>query len=231
MSNDKAAPSVGIVIPAFNEAERIGAVLDTVTEPGLADCIVVVDDGSTDGTAEVAAAYERVRVICTPRNLGKGGALQAGFASTDAEIVCTIDADLTGLAAKHLRDLIAPLLEEEDVAMTVGKFVGGRKRTDWAQGLVKSISGQRAMRRTFIETLPDLTTSGFGVEALVTKHAKSIGARVEIVPLKGLSQVMKEEKLGIPGGVKSRLKMYADIAEHSLPARVRKGLPQRTKRP
>lgn len=214
--------TVAAVVPAHNEAERIGAVLERLIECAFVDDIIVVDDGSTDETARVAAGYQGVRVIRAGRNLGKGGALQAGFASTDADIVCTIDADLVGLTQDHLRRLVEPLIGNPGLSMTVGQFVGGRKRTDWAQTLVKSISGQRAMRREFLATLPDLSTTGFGVETLVTKHAKAIGATIEMVALPGLTQVMKEEKLGVAGGAKSRLKMYAEMIQHSLPRKAKR---------
>lgn len=218
------SPKIAVVIPAYNEAARIRAVLDPVIASGLFHDVVVVDDGSDDGTAVAAASCDCVRVVCTPRNLGKGGAVQTGLATTDADIVCMIDADLVGLRPGHLSDLVSPLLEDEGLHMTVGQFVGGRKRTDWAQGLVKSISGQRAMRRALLASLPDLANCRFGVETVISKHARIVGARVELVQLEGLTQVMKEEKVGVTEGVKERLKMYADIAEHKLPAPVRRSL-------
>lgn len=230
MQAESVGHRVAVVVPAFNEAPRILAVLEPLSSCHLIDDIIVVDDSSQDETSGVAATMQSVRVISTPRNLGKGGALHAGFASTDADIVCTIDADLVGLTSAHLADLIDPLLADEGVAMTIGQFVGGRKRTDWAQGLVKSISGQRALRRSFIETLPDMVDSRFGVETLITRHAEKVGARVVVVPMGGVTQIMKEEKLGVGEGVKERLRMYADIAEHRLPAPVRKSLTRRSKK-
>jgi len=204
---------VAVVIPAYNEAERVGRVLEAAAAVEGVDEIVVVDDGSTDDTAEVARSFG-ARVIRNERNLGKGGALQAGFRSTGADIVCTLDADLVGLTPGHVERLLSPLFSDSSVEMTVGKFSGGRARTSLAQGLAKSLSGQRAIRRGLIERLPDLGEAGFGVETLVTKSARSLGARIEIVELHGAGQVMKEEKLGVRQGLAYRMKMYSDIAGH-----------------
>ncbi len=223
-------PTVAAVVPAHNEAPRILAVLEPLAACDVVDEIIVVDDSSDDNTSLVAASIECVRVVSTPRNLGKGGALATGIVATKADIVCTIDADLLGLSATHIQDLVEPLWRDSEVAMTVGRFIGGRKRTDWAQSLVKSISGQRAMHRSFVESLPDFAGSRFGVETLITKHAEATGAKVVVVAMEGVTQVMKEEKLGVGEGMKERLKMYADIAEHRLPIPVRRSPRKKTKR-
>lgn len=231
-SNDRTTkrPTVAAVVPAHNEAPRILAVLEPLAACEVVDEIIVVDDSSEDDTSLVAASIECVRVLSTPRNLGKGGALATGIEATQADIVCTIDADLVGLTGTHIHDLLEPLWRDSEVAMTVGRFVGGRKRTDWAQSLVKSISGQRAMHRSFVDSLPDFAGSRFGVETLITKHAEATGAKVVVVTMEGVTQVMKEEKLGVGEGMKERLKMYADIAEHRLPIPVRRNLTKKAKR-
>lgn len=225
-----AKPSIAILIPAFNEAPRIGAVLEPACAYEPADEILVVDDGSTDGTADAVAAFERAKLIRTPRNLGKGGALQVGLDALDADIVCMIDADLLGLTAKHLDALISPLLENSNVTATLGYFSGGRKRTDWAQQIARSWSGQRAVRREFYKSLPDLTDSRYGVEMIITKHAKTTGANVTEVALPNVTQVMREEKVGVKEGLKGRVKMYANVARHGLPKPSRKSLPKKRRK-
>ncbi|RLE31010.1 glycosyltransferase family 2 protein, partial [Candidatus Acetothermia bacterium] len=68
---------VSAVIPAYNEAERIGAVIAPLRRTSSVHEIVVVDDGSTDGTAEVAKRYG-VKLVRLPENRGKAAALDAG---------------------------------------------------------------------------------------------------------------------------------------------------------
>ena len=202
--------SVALVIPAYNEEKRIGSVLEAAAEADLLSETIVVDDGSTDRTAEVAEEYE-VKVIVLAENRGKGGAMQAGIAAAEAEIVAFSDADIIGLTPAHFNLLIEPLLVDPELVMTVGKFSGGRLRTDWSQNLVPAISGQRAIRRTFIKGLPDLEDARFGVEMLITRYAKSTNAKTCEVILEDLTQIMKEEKLGVVKGVSARMRMYQDI--------------------
>ena len=82
-----------VVLPALNEADSVGAVLERVREQGLPAC--VVDDGSTDATAEVARAAGAT-VLQLPLNLGVGGALRCGFryaVRSGYDVVVQVDAD------------------------------------------------------------------------------------------------------------------------------------------
>lgn len=203
-------PRIALIIPAYNEEDRIGDVIAAAKSVELIDEIVVVNDGSSDNTALVAK-NAGVRVISLPTNHGKGYAMQRGIRAVDADILVFSDADILGLKEKHLLSLIEPLLLDDELMMTVGKFSGGRLRTDFSHNLIPSISGQRALRRELIAGLPDLSLTRFGVEIALTKHAKSTGAKTFEVTLKDLSHVMKEEKLGMVKGMSARLKMYQEM--------------------
>lgn len=204
-------PRVVMVVPAFNEAQRIGTVLEVAGRTPLVDSIIVVDDGSTDATASVARRYPVV-VISLPRNEGKGAAMQHGIDAAGApDIFLFSDADIVGLTPAHLTDLVAPLLGDPALVMTVGKFSGGRLRTDLSQTLVPSISGQRAIRREFLASLGSLANHRFGAEVAIGRHAKAVGAKVMEVVLRDVTHVMKEEKLGVWRGFGARLKMYWDM--------------------
>lgn len=75
---------VAAIVPAFNEMERISAVLDAIKSAKLVDEIVVVSDGSTDGTYELVSVDPDVKAVQLETNRGKGGAMRAGVESTDA---------------------------------------------------------------------------------------------------------------------------------------------------
>jgi len=207
---------VAAVVPAYNEERTIGRVLSTLVKCRAVDEVVVVSDGSTDGTAEVARSFG-VRVVELQPNQGKGAAMCAGVAATDAPFIVFLDADLVGLREEHVTDLILPVIQGE-ADMTVGTFSGGRLATDLAQAITPFLSGLRALRRQVLEEVPSLEVSRYGVEVALTRHARRQRLRVKEVPLPGLTHVMKEEKLGFWAGFQARLRMYWDILRHGLRA-------------
>jgi len=208
-----------VVVPAYNEAATVGRVARTALSAGVG-AVVVVDDGSVDGTAEAAMAAG-ADVVRLGHNGGKGGALQAGAMAVREEVLVLLDADLVGLRAEHVRALAAPVLSGE-VDMTRGIFTGGRFRTSLAQRVTPQLSGQRALRREALLAVPGLGDSRYGVEVAITRHAIRCGWRFVDVPLPGVSQVMKEEKRGLLKGLGSRARMYGDIVAALLRPRWRR---------
>jgi hypothetical protein len=118
---------IGILIPAYNEAASLGVVLDRIPEEvcGIETAVLVVDDGSRDGTGEVAARYGAV-VARHVINRGGGAALRTGYrllADSGAAIVVTLDADGQHLPSEMER-LVEPIVSGE-VAVTHGSRVLG----------------------------------------------------------------------------------------------------------
>ena len=197
------------VIPAYNEEKTIGDVLAVLQEVSLISRIIVVSDGSTDNTVEVAGSYD-VDVVELKENRGKGGALQAGLQNTRAEVVLFLDADLIGLTTEHVENLLLPVLQDR-AEMTIGIFEKGRRATDFAQKMAPKLSGQRAIKYSLIEQISGLDVSRFGVEVALNRFMESAQIRVEEVLLPDMSHVMKEEKLGMFKGMAARMKMYWEI--------------------
>lgn len=200
-----------VIIPAFNEERTVGGVIDAAKQVPFVDEIVVVSDGSTDDTADVARMCG-ARVISLHENLGKGGAMMVGLQNTDAEVVLFLDADLVGLHPGHVVDMLLPVLEGE-AEMTVGIFEQGRLATDLAQFFAPFLSGQRAVKRDLFIHLSNLELTRFGVEVALTRFARTAGIKVVEVELKDMTHIMKEEKLGFVRGFLARLKMYWEIAK------------------
>lgn len=185
---------VSVLIPAHNEEERIhDTVKGAFAIPGVTQ-VVVVDDASSDRTAEIAAgAGAQVKVL--DRNVGKGQAMNEGATLLTGEVVLLLDGDLgdssTGAAA-----LLEPVLKGE-ADMTVAVFPGGSKKAGF--GLVKGLarrgikvytglemtaplSGQRAItRQGLLAVLP--FAGGYGVEVALTVKAARKGLRVKEVPV------------------------------------------------
>ncbi len=120
---------IGVVIPAFNEANHLPRVLDVVSAAEWLTQIVVVDDGSTDDTLAVAQRYalrdRRVSVVHLPQNQGKADAMLAGVQALQTDLVIFLDADLIGLQPHHLRHLCGPVIAGK-CDMAVAVFRHGR---------------------------------------------------------------------------------------------------------
>lgn len=202
-------PKIAIIIPAYNEAERILNVLKVLVDLPLIDEIIVVDDGSLDDTSAVVGEFD-VKVIKLAQNAGKGGAMIKGAEATDASVIAFIDADLVGLKPHHISDLLNPVINE-DADMTIGMFASGRLRTDLSQKMFPAISGQRALKRSHFQQMEGLENTRYGVELAITQHARKLGLKTVEVIMEDITQVMKEEKLGYAKGSLARLKMYKDM--------------------
>lgn len=195
-------PALSIVVPALNEAEnlpeavaRIRAALDAA---GIAWEIVVVDDGSTDGTGEIAdrlgAEDGRVRVVRHAENRGKGAALRSGFAATRAPVVGYTDADLP-FDMEALGRAYARLVESG--ADLVAGFRTNRERYSMRRRvysgaynvLVRALLGLplddvgfalKVMRRETFEAA-DLHSDGGFADVELIARAYRAGARIERV--------------------------------------------------
>jgi glycosyltransferase involved in cell wall biosynthesis len=180
-----------ILIPAHNEAERIGSTLDALASvPGI-DEIVVVDDASTDDTARVAGT-RGATVIQLEHNVGKGGALEAGAAAAgDPDVLLLLDGDL-GQTASQATALLGPVLEGE-ADMSIARFPkpAGKAGFGLVKGLARwgirrlggpfdahaPLSGQRALTRNAVAAVRPFE-SGYGVEVALTVRALRAGLRV-----------------------------------------------------
>jgi len=209
MESSHSAVRVSAIVPAYNEAERIGAVLWPLAHAPSVSEVIVVDDGSTDGTAQVARAFG-VRVISLPQNCGKSVALDRGVQKARYETVLFLDADLVGLRPDHVERMIQTYMKGYD--MVIGVFRGGRLNTDLAQTIAPYLSGQRVLSKSLWKKLRRAVHKlDFGVEIALTKLALKEGWSCAFVELDGVTHVMKEEKFGFSRGLVSRLRMYGDI--------------------
>lgn len=204
-------PKTTALIPAYNEEPRLAAVLEIVTASPRVDEVIVIDDGSRDKTSRVAASFP-VKLVRLKENCGKGAALQAGLEkAADAGRFLFLDADLLNLRHEHINQLLDPLTGDQPAAMTVGTFRRGKKASvNLAQHYFSILNGQRALHRNFVDILPDLRWSRFGVEILLSRYAQLAGQPVQHPELQGISHVTKEEKFGFTAGFLYRLRMYQE---------------------
>ncbi|MCC7417060.1 MAG: glycosyltransferase family 2 protein [Acidobacteria bacterium] len=118
---------LSVVVPVYNEARTIGAVIDRVRAVPIRTELIVVDDGSTDGTREVLARESgRIdKLLLQERNRGKGAAVRAGFAAASGDIVVIQDADLEYDPADY-PDLLQPFVKA-NADLVLGSRLTGAK--------------------------------------------------------------------------------------------------------
>ena len=220
------------LIPAYNEAGRIGTTVAALRARPEIEAVMVMDDGSSDGTADLARAAGATLVL-TARNGGKGAALAAAYAAARemGDVFLLLDADLGASAGEAIK-LLPPLLADE-ADMTVGMLPpdpdfaasgksGGAgvvvRLARWGiarrtgQTFQQPLSGQRAVKGAVLRALGGTFASGFGVEVDLTVRAIQAGFRVCEV-----ETVFRHHVTGSDwAGVRHRARQFRDVARVAL---------------
>ncbi|MCP4003432.1 MAG: glycosyltransferase family 2 protein [bacterium] len=195
---------VSIVIPAYNEAAGVGITLPELTQfmDGLESEIpweiVVVDDGSSDGTAEAIKPFvgPRLRLISHDENRGYGAALKTGIHSAIYPWILITDADGT-YPCRHIPELLE---QRADFEMVIGARIGQdahipliRKPAKWTlqvlasylsrQKIVDLNSGMRTFPRELAERFANLMPDGFSFTSTITLALLSAGYRLKYIPI------------------------------------------------
>ncbi len=122
---------LSVIIPCFNEKRTIEGILKAVKDVGLASEIIVVDDGSVDGTRDILKNLPPdplIRVICHDQNQGKGAAVRTGFAAAQGDILLIQDADLE-YDPRDYPMLLKPIEEGRAKVVYGSRFLGGPRKT------------------------------------------------------------------------------------------------------
>lgn len=124
------ALKLSVIIPCYNEQNTISAIIERVRAVKLASEIIVVDDGSTDGTRDVLAGIERgddVKILLHERNMGKGAAVQTGFRAATGDVFLIQDADLE-YDPRDYPVLLKPIEEGISKVVYGSRFLGGPRK-------------------------------------------------------------------------------------------------------
>jgi dolichyl-phosphate beta-glucosyltransferase len=201
-------PFLAVVIPAYNEEQDIRPTLDQITRYLSAQTyswtVLVVDDGSTDGTASIVETFAsdqpHVKLLSEPHR-GKGAAVQAGMLHTTAQYRFLCDADLS-MSIEQLARFLPPALTDYDIALgsrevagarrfdeprrrhIMGRLYNGITRTLAVPGVLDTQCGFKCFLGTVADRLfPIQRTSGFGFDVEILYLARRIGLRLVEVPI------------------------------------------------
>ena len=122
--------NLSIVVPIFNECATLATIIKRIRATGLAKEILLVDDGSTDGTRSILASMDKqsdIRVILHPKNQGKGAAVRTGIQAATGDVILIQDADLE-YDPRDYPALLKPLEENITNVVYGSRFLGGPRR-------------------------------------------------------------------------------------------------------
>jgi glycosyltransferase involved in cell wall biosynthesis len=209
MNSDPSHRRIAAIVPAYNEEETLAEVLSVIKSTPLIREILVVSDGSTDGTVEIARSLN-LRAIHLRENHGKGTAMAVGVAHTDADLLVFVDGDILNLTGSLLDQLIEPVL-----AGTSDMNVGVRNRGALINAIQQRtgplLSGIRCLRREVFEAVPESHREGFAIETGLNWACDELGMRTTTLVMHNLKHLVKEKKRGLWRGVKARLRMFAAV--------------------
>ena len=214
---------LSVVIPAFNEEATLRTIVQKVLAiPQLLE-IIIVDDCSTDSTAEIAnrlsEVHPQVRLIRQPKNSGKTDALKAGFAATRGEIVIVQDADLE-YDPVEIPDVIRPILDGHADVVYGSRFLVRKaarvlyfyhylanKSLTFMSNVLTNLNmsdvetGYKAFRGEIIRNMI-IVSNGFGFEIEVTAKVAKLGCSVYEIPISYYGRTYAEgKKIGLTDGV------------------------------
>ena len=202
---------ISAIIAAYNEEKTIAEVLTALTGNRLIDEVIVVSDGSTDATVDIARTFD-VTTIALRENRGKGYAMRVGVDYARYDVLFFVDGDMFNLTDQHIKSLVRPV-QRGECDMNIGVRNRGPIRNflhlDMKVGPV--LSGIRVMRREVWDTVPVRYQERFKIEAALNFFCSQAGYRQRQTVIHDLGHLIKENKRGLFPGLASRWEMTREV--------------------
>lgn len=200
------------IIAAYNEEKTLAAVLEALTASPLIDEVIVVSDGSTDTTVEIARSFD-VKTLALRENCGKGYAMAVGVANAANDILFFVDGDMYDVTEEHIETLVLPVVQGE-CDMNIGVRHRGALLDFFHLKMQCGpvLSGIRVMRRKVFDAVPVQYQERFKIEAALNCFCSRNGFRQRHTVIRNLSHVIKESKRGLLDGLISRWEMSREVA-------------------
>jgi glycosyltransferase involved in cell wall biosynthesis len=200
------------IVPAYNEAATISAVVQALCLSNRVSRVIVVDDGSRDGTGDLAG-MSGAEVIRIYPNGGKGKGMLRALRATTSEYVGFFDADLFGLLPNHVDRIVDTAELGFDMVCGLRDY-GSIGNAIQIAGPI--ITGERVCRRAMLEKIPISCWSGYAIETAMNSAIKRNGYRTACIMLDGVSIKNKVSKSnGFWKGMYGHIKMISEIMETS----------------
>ena len=200
--------TIDIVMPARNEAPTVAHNVAAARACVYAREIIVVDDGSTDDTGDLAREAG-AKVIRREASTGsKAHAMADGVAASDAEAILFVDADCTGLSAAHLDAICKPFVDGRAV-MSVGLFDYGPLNPVFRRW--PPISGERVIPRWVFEAIPPRKLDGYTIEIRINEVIAEARLPTTVCTMRGVFHRTKRKKLGVSKGFQATWEMWRDL--------------------
>ena len=202
-------PIVDVVMPARDEAATVAANVRAALGCRYVRDVIVVDDGSSDDTASVAERAGAV-VVRRPGSTGsKAHTMADGVRASDADAFLFVDADCTGLAARHLDDVCQPFVDGV-VEMSIGFFDYGPFWNPWVR-VWPPLSGERIVPRWLWDDIPREKLAGYTIEVRIDEAVARRRLRTAVRTMRGVQHRTKRHKRGLLEGYRLTWRMYREL--------------------
>ena len=202
--------NVTCIIAAYNEEGRIHNVLQAALACNDITQIIVVDDGSTDGTGSAVQQYPNIQLISLPENKGKSFAVATGLKHATGDIIAMLDADLLGITAESIHRLLAPVMSGQvDVTMSLR----GHSILFYRLLGLDFITGERVFyKRLFSEYMDAMKAlPSYGLEVFMNRVVINKRASLAIVSWSRVTSPRKIAKLGFFAGLKGDMETMRHV--------------------